>query len=57
MARTDVVIGNHPSQNQTFAKQAAMTADYNPFVDENGWEKFLDWVQGKYQQVLKDDPM
>ena len=55
--RTDVVLGNHPSQNQTFAKQAAMTEDCNPFIDPDGWDKFLDWVQGKYEQVLKDDPM
>lgn len=55
--RTDVVLGSHPSQNQTFAKQAAMTPDHNPFIDEDGWNKFLDWVQGKYEDVLKNDPL
>lgn len=53
----DVVLGNHPSQNQTFAKKAAMTANYNPFVDKEGWLKFLDWVQGKFQKILEDDPL
>ena len=55
--RTDVVLGNHPSLNQTFAKLSAMTADCNPFVDPDGWNKFLDWVEGKYRQVLQDDPL
>lgn len=53
----DVVLGNHPSQNQTFAKQAAMTAGENPFVDKEGWPKFLDWVQEKFHKVLEDDPL
>ena len=52
-----MVIGNHPSQNQTFAKQEAMTEEHNPFVDPDGWNKFLDWVEGKYLQVLESDPM
>ena len=55
--RTDVVLGNHPSQNQTFAKQEAMTEDCNPFIDPDGWNKFLDWVQGKYDDVIANDPM
>lgn len=31
----DIVLGNHPNQSQTFQKQAAKTAEQNPFIDKS----------------------
>ena len=55
--KTDVVLGNHPSQNKTFEKQAAKTPEHNPFIDPDGWDKFLDWVWSLYRDLLEKDPM
>ncbi|MBO7304233.1 MAG: MBL fold metallo-hydrolase [Clostridia bacterium] len=39
--RVDVHIGNHPGNNRHGDKAARLTADYNPFVEENTWQSFL----------------
>lgn len=53
----DVVLGNHPNQNQTFIKQAAMTATHNPFIDSDSWYKLLDGLQARFNDMLKNDPL
>lgn len=53
----DVVLGNHPSQNHTFAKAAAKTKDHNPFIDPGYWQEFLDTTQQKFRELLENDPI
>ena len=53
----DVVLGNHPDQNQTFSKQAAMTATHNPFIEAGGWQRFLDRVHAEFNEMVKNDPL
>jgi len=38
----DIQIAPHPSQNDTFGKQAARTEDSNPFIDPGAWPTFID---------------
>ena len=37
----DIHIGNHHGDNKHSAKAAAMTEDYNPFIEESNWRGFL----------------
>jgi len=53
----DVVLGNHPSQNATFAKQAEHTADHNPFIDPTEWDRFLDYRIEVFDEMVKNEPV
>ena len=55
--KVDVVLGNHPSQNETFAKRERMTAEYNPFIDSADWDRFLDRTMEKYKAAMENDPL
>ena len=53
----DVVLGNHPSQNATFAKQAEHTAENNPFIDPTEWDRFLDYRIEVFDEMVKNEPV
>ncbi len=53
----DVVLGNHPYQNHTFEKLAAMTQAHNPFIDPTEWDRFLEKTGRSLQKLLEEDPM
>ena len=47
----EVHIGNHPGNNEHIRKAAALTEDYNPFVEERTWVPFLEKMRNK---VIED---
>ena len=47
----EVHIGNHPGNNEHIRKAAALTEDYNPFVEERTWVPFLERMRDK---VIED---
>ena len=53
----DVVLGNHPAPNKILEKRTRQIADPdspNPFLDENDWGNYLDWVEEEFTQFLAD---
>ncbi len=50
----DVVLGNHPRQNETLKKREMMLAgaQSNPFVDPDEWKCFVDQMSEKFRQFM-----
>jgi len=46
----DVVLGNHPKQNDTFGKQQRRTEAENPFVDAGEWKCFLQRAEDDFRK-------
>lgn len=55
--KVDVVLGNHPNQSDTFGKKERRTADFNPFIDPEEWEHFLNKTMKRYNEMVASDPM
>lgn len=53
----DIVLGNHPVQNGTFEKLAAMTAENNPFIDPTEWNRFLAEREKIFHDMCRKDPI
>lgn len=53
--KVDVVLGNHPRQNETLEKRGRMleNPDVNPFIDSGEWIRFLDTLEKNYAEFLK----
>lgn len=53
----DIVIGNHPSQNDTIGKRDWMLAhpEENPFINPEGWHIFLDTLEEYRLKLLNSD--
>ena len=53
--KVDIVIGNHPNQNCTLQKREYMIShpDHNPFINNNAWELFLDALEEKRTDFMK----
>lgn len=50
----DVMLGNHPWNNDTFGRQARKAeSDVNPFIDDTIWCKFLDTVKHNLETVIE----
>lgn len=51
----DVVLGNHPRQNETLQKREMMLAGApsNPFVDPEEWKRFVDQMSEKFRQFME----
>ncbi len=39
--KVDIVLGAHPSQNDTFGKHKRQTPAENPFIDSNAWSAYM----------------
>lgn len=48
----DVVLGNHPQQNDTLGKLNRMNDQDNPFVDEGEWLRFLQGCEKQLNNLL-----
>jgi len=53
----DIVLGNHPGQNDSFGKIAAKTDTLNPFVDATEWERLMDHCLEKLNKLETEDPV
>lgn len=53
----DIVLGNHPGQNQTFRKMERLGEETNPFIDPTEWERMLEACERKYEHLQKNDPI
>lgn len=54
--RVDIVLGNHPWNNDTFGKAARIpTSDVNPFIDAELWCRFLDSVKMDLENVIEEE--
>lgn len=52
----DVVLGNHPWNNDTFGRAALLsTSETNPFIDDGLWCRFLDKVKRELENVIADE--
>ena len=51
----DVVLGNHPRQNETLAKREQMLREpgTNPFVDPGEWKRFVDQLTGQFREFME----
>ena len=53
----DIVLGNHPKQSHTFAKQAAKTASHNPFINPSEWDLMLTNLENETLEFFERDPL
>ena len=54
--RVDIVLGNHPDQNDTESKAARLRAgDARAFVDPGEWPRFLDACEAKLDRMLQSE--
>lgn len=51
----DVVLGNHPRQNETLEKREKMlkNTDENPFIDPEEWKRFIDSLTIKFNEFIQ----
>ena len=55
--RVDVVLGNHPQQNNTFEKHEWRISHPdcpNPFIDPTEWQRFLDGLLVNFNRMVAD---
>lgn len=53
--RVDIVLGNHPQQNDTAGKTVRMNGAVNPFVDPSEWRRFLDGCARQVRSMLDEE--
>lgn len=53
--RVDIVLGNHPQQNDTAGKTVRMNGAVNPFVDQSEWRRFLDSCARQVRSMLDEE--
>ena len=51
----DIVLGNHPGQNDTEGKISRMRAGSNPFVDSGEWNRFLTSCEARLDDLLRQE--
>ena len=50
--KVDILLGNHVGNNDTVGKGSEITEDFNPFIDDTAWKKFLtDRIKAYYEVV------
>ena len=51
----DIVLGNHPGQNNTLGKRKWMLEHpgENPFVDADGWHALLSLIRERYRTLIE----
>lgn len=52
--KVDIVLGNHPHQNETLKKREEMLAhpEKNPFIDPAEWQSFCDTMTDSFRQFM-----
>lgn len=54
--KVDIVLGNHPAQNDTAGKYASsLSSENNPFIDPSEWLPFLDSLERKLDALIKKE--
>jgi len=54
--RVDIVLGNHPWNNDTFGKAEKIeSSKINPFIDPDLWCKFLDDVKTDLEKIIEEE--
>ncbi len=54
--KIDINLGNHPRQNKSLEKIAAMgEGKPNPFIDPTEWDRFLDETKAMFEEFMRDD--
>ena len=51
----DIHLGNHVGNNDTVGKSKLITDDFNPFIDDTAWKKFLTLTKEKYFEMIKKE--
>ena len=51
----DIVLGNHPQQNDIAGKTVRMNGAVNPFVDPSEWRRFLDSCARQVRSMLDEE--
>lgn len=51
----DIVLGNHPRQNETLKKREAMLKDpdTNPFINTDEWKNFVDTLTNSFKEFME----
>lgn len=51
----DIVLGNHPRQNETLKKREKMlnNPETNPFIDSNEWKQFIDSLTAEFNAFIE----
>lgn len=51
----DIVLGNHPRQNETLKKREAMlkNPNINPFINPEEWKNFVDTLTESFQEFMR----
>ena len=54
--QVDIVLGNHPRQNETLDKRRRMLEDpsVNPFIDPQEWQRFCDTMSEQFRQFMEN---
>ncbi len=55
--KVDIILGNHPLQNDTFGKQQRKTADCNPFIEPGRWDTMLTNLRNMVAKMDEEDPI
>ena len=52
----DIVLGNHPRQNETLQKREKMLAHpgTNPFIDPQEWKRFIDELSTNFRKFMEE---
>lgn len=54
--RVDIPLGNHPWHNHTLSKAELLpTAEINPFIDPQAWVPFLEELEEKLRELLREE--
>jgi metallo-beta-lactamase class B len=55
--KVDIVLGNHPRQNETLEKREKMIANNseNPFINPTEWQKFCDTMTSEFIKFMERD--
>ncbi len=53
--KVDILLGNHVGNNDTVGKGSRITEDFNPFIDDTAWKKFLLSVIENYNNLIEEE--
>lgn len=53
--KVDIHLGNHVGNNDTVGKSKRITEEFNPFIDETAWKKFLTSVKEQYYKMVEEE--
>ena len=54
--KVDVVLGNHPYNNETLGKRRLqLEKGGNPFIDREMWQRLLDKTKASFEKLLAEE--